>query len=109
MHGGQGKRNDAIGGDEWIGPPAGALLVRQMDQLTLAFDRRSGQTHVMASPLPEILEALGDGCLTLDALLARLSSGFEVESEGAALAALAARLEEAALLGLVARRSGPRA
>src|SRR3546814_11743375 len=43
--------------------PADALRTEPLDELTAIFDRRSLQTHLVVSPVPELLEALGvDPC-----------------------------------------------
>ncbi|MBR0553961.1 HPr-rel-A system PqqD family peptide chaperone [Sphingomonadaceae bacterium LXI357] len=63
------------------------------------YHRASGQTHVVASPVPEILEALHPDPLTLDALLAQLSGRFDIGD--ADVRALEARVEELVAAGLV--------
>lgn len=86
----------------YCAPPASALLVEPLDALTLVFHRGSGITHVLASPAPEILAALAGEGLTLDALMMRLASEFELAD--ADRAALAARVEELVAAGLVHAR-----
>jgi len=81
--------------------PVATLRVVPLDVLTLIFHRASGITHVVDSPVPEILEALGDEALGLDALLARLGERFDLAD--ADPAALASRLDELAAAGLVER------
>ncbi|MBX9795807.1 HPr-rel-A system PqqD family peptide chaperone [Sphingomonas sp.] len=83
-------------------PPApGRLRIVPLDDLTLVYDRASGITHVLASPAPEILAAL-DTPMSADALLQRLAGDFALADDAAP--ALAARLDELALAGLVERR-----
>jgi hypothetical protein len=53
--------------------------------------------------VPQMLSAMGDDMLTAAELLTRLSAEFELPSGDDALAAIAARLEELADLGLVER------
>lgn len=77
------------------------LRIVPLDALTLIYHRASGITHVVDAPVPEILEALGDGALTLDALLARLAGEYELID--ADPMALAVRLDELAAAGLVER------
>lgn len=74
---------------------------RELDGLRLVFHRPSGLTHMLATPLPEIYEALDAAPVTAVALLERLSAQFDLGDEGDALAALAAHLEELAALGLI--------
>ncbi|MGC6401741.1 HPr-rel-A system PqqD family peptide chaperone [Sphingomonas sp. FW199] len=81
--------------------PPETLLTVPLDALTAIHDRRSGQTHLVAAPVPELLEALGDGALDAAALLARLAEQFDLVDGDAA--ALAERLEELTATGLVER------
>ena len=84
-------------------PPADLRIV-PLDTLTLVFDRRSGITHLVDAPVPEILEALAAEALALDALLAHLAERFDLVD--ADPAALAVRLDELAAAGLVERLCG---
>lgn len=81
---------------------AGRLLVERLDAMTLIYQRRSGITHIVAEPVPEILAAMGEDALTADAVAQRLASEFDLDSADAA-EIVAARLEELAMLGLVER------
>lgn len=80
----------------------GVLLRRELDGLTLVFHRPSGLTHMLASPLPEILDALEEVPEPAEALLERLSARYDLGEE--ALAELTAHLEELAALGLIESR-----
>jgi PqqD family protein of HPr-rel-A system len=77
--------------------------IEPLDQMTLIYQRRSGITHIVTEPVPQMLSAMGDDMLTAAELLTRLSAEFELPSGDDALAAIAARLEELADLGLVER------
>ncbi|WP_448658873.1 HPr-rel-A system PqqD family peptide chaperone [Sphingomonas sp. CJ99] len=79
--------------------PSQTLLIEPLDALTAIHDRRSGQTHLVAPPVPELLAALEDGPLDIDALFARLSDRFDLVDGDAD--ALAERLEELVTTGLV--------
>lgn len=83
--------------------PADARLVEPLDAITLIYQRRSGITHLVTEPVPEMLEAMGDDAVSASELAKRLSAAFDLGSEDDAEAVIAARLEELALLGLVAR------
>ena len=73
-----------------------------LDTLTAVFDRASGQTHLITSPLPEILDALGQDGRTVAALHAQLAETFDLpDAADDAGIILIARLEELAALGLV--------
>ncbi len=82
--------------------PAGQLLVEPLDAMTLIYQRRSGITHIVAEPVPEILAVMGDDALTADAVAQRLAVAFDIDSKDAA-EVVAARLDELAGLGLVER------
>ena len=79
------------------------LLVEPLDQMTLIYQRRSGITHIVAEPIPEILAVMGDEFLSAEDVAARLASSFELDASNAT-AIVSARLEELAALGLVERR-----
>jgi PqqD family protein of HPr-rel-A system len=79
-----------------------SLIVVPVDLLTAIYHRASGQTHLMASPAPEILEALAAAPLDAEALLAKLLADYDLVD--ADPAALTARLDELVETGLVERR-----
>ncbi|WP_066809480.1 HPr-rel-A system PqqD family peptide chaperone [Sphingomonas asaccharolytica] len=79
-----------------------SLIVAPIDVLTAIYHRASGQTHLMASPAPEILEALADAPLDAGALLAKLRVDYDLVD--ADPEALIARLDELVETGLVERR-----
>lgn len=83
--------------------PADQRLVEPLDAMTLIYQRRSGITHIVAEPVPEILAAMGEDALTADAVAQRLASRFDLDNADAA-EIVAARLEELAQLGLVERQ-----
>ncbi len=76
--------------------PAAALVQADLAPFTAVYDRRSGITHLLAEPAPDILAMLADEALSLDALRTRLAARFELDGDG-----LAARLEELVETGLV--------
>lgn len=83
------------------------LIVRaNLGSIDALYHRRSGATHLVAAPVPQILDALGEGPADLACLMARLAARFELEDdageEDAGMAtALAQRLTELIALGLV--------
>lgn len=79
-----------------------SLIVVPVDLLTAIYHRASGQTHLMASPAPEILDALAEAPLDAAALLAKLRADYDLVD--ADPAALTARLDELVETGLVERR-----
>ncbi|GAA0734222.1 HPr-rel-A system PqqD family peptide chaperone [Sphingomonas japonica] len=71
-----------------------------LDAMAAIYHRASGQTHLVASPVPEILDCLAEP-LSLDALLAALGERFDLVD--ADRGGLQARLDELAASGLVER------
>ena len=63
--------------------------------MTAIYDRRSGQTHLVADPVPALLDALADGEADADMLAARL--GLTGDERGV----LVERLGELRAVGLV--------
>lgn len=83
--------------------PADARIIEPLDEMTLIYQRRSGITHIVAEPVPEMLEAMGEDYVTAIDLAQRLASAFDLGDADDATAIIAARLDELAELGLVAR------
>lgn len=83
--------------------PADMLLVQPLDALTLLYHRPSGQTHLVMSPVPEILSTLQEGAADAGEVYARLLSEFDPGSAGDAIPVISAHLEEMARLGVVRR------
>jgi PqqD family protein of HPr-rel-A system len=73
-----------------------------LEGLTLLFHARSGMTHIVAPPAPEILDVLASGPADVPALLARLGELYEFEGRQGE-AAVTARLAELEAAGLVRR------
>ena len=77
-----------------------SLRIVHLDAFTMLYHRESGITHLLTSPAPEILAALGEAGLTRAALAAKLAAGYDLADFDEA--ALAERLDELAAAGLVA-------
>lgn len=75
------------------------LAIVPLDTLTAVFDRGSGDTHIIAEPLPQLLDILSETPLDLASVRAALSQHFELGDDPDAQ--LVARLEELVALGLV--------
>ncbi|MBB4641675.1 HPr-rel-A system PqqD family peptide chaperone [Rhizorhapis suberifaciens] len=82
---------------------AADLVIRPLDELSLIYHRPSGITHIVASPVPEILGAMKDDDLDPGELLERLSQLYEFGMHSDLPAVIHARLEELASLGLIER------
>lgn len=95
----------AAGGRSYCRVRDGDNIQRELDGLTLLYHRPSGLTHMLASPLPEILDALDDTPVTAAGLLKRLSVHYDLGGEGDALEELVAHLEELTALGLTESRA----
>ena len=87
--------------DIYRGPSEGGLLIAPLDEFTAVYHRASGITHLLTEPAPQILAILGEGGLSLDALLDRL--GLDYDLADGTREALAARLAELVEAGLVER------
>ena len=82
-------------------PGAGELRIVPLDDLVAVYHRASGQTHLVVSPVPELLEALAGEWLSAGDLLARLAADYDLAD--ADPAALTERLDELVETGLVER------
>jgi PqqD family protein of HPr-rel-A system len=86
--------------------PPGTLRSVELEGLTVLYHRRSGLTHILAPPAPQILAALAAGPADAAAIVERIGADFEVEADDPA-AAIAARLAELEAAGLVWRTGSP--
>lgn len=80
-------------------------LIEPLDAMTLIYQRRSGITHIVAEPVPEILAVMGVDIVDAKTIAERLALDFDLDSTDAE-AIITARLEELASLGLVEKVSG---
>ena len=77
------------------------MRIVTLDALTAIHHRASGITHLVDTPVPEILAAIGPEWTTEAALLDRLIAAYDMPD--ADPAALAGRLAELAEAGLIER------
>lgn len=87
----------------WHAPTPERLRVETLDALTLAYDRASGQTHLLAPPLPELLELLAEGPATTADLARRMAAAFELGDQDVG-GLIVERLAELTAMGLVEAR-----
>nr|WP_311267142.1 HPr-rel-A system PqqD family peptide chaperone [Sphingobium sp. WCS2017Hpa-17] len=81
---------------------ADAVTACILDDLTLFYHHRSGQTHMVISPVPEIMERMADGApVTAQTMHDRLARDFELGPEADAVTEIAAHLDALVALGLV--------
>jgi len=77
------------------------LILHELDSMTLVFHKPSGITHVVADPVPAILEVLEGRVLSAGDVGNALSNNFQLDDETELEAIVLARLEELCDLGLV--------
>lgn len=87
-----------MAGPRYIADPPSRWAV--LDGLVAFYHAPSGTTHLLAPPVPQILDAIERDCADVDEILARISKRFEVEG---GREALVARLTELEAAGLVSR------
>ena len=83
--------------------PADQRVIEPLDSMTLIYQRRSGITHIVAEPVPQILAAMGYDAVDVATLVARLVQHFDLGDADEADYIIGARLDELADLGLVDR------
>ncbi len=86
--------------DQYRAEPASDYILRSLDDVTLVYHRRSGQTHIVVSPVPEILAALTGDISSTAEIVARLSHDYDLGDPHDALAAVQTHLDEMVALGL---------
>ena len=92
-----------MAGTRFVADPPADRPAIVCEGLTILYHRPSGITHVVAPPVPELLDALGEGPADAGEIVARLSRTQELTGEDALEDIVAARLEELAAAGLVQR------
>lgn len=81
------------------------LIVRPLDSMTAIFQKSSGMTHIVADPVPAIIDVMADEVLNISQVLAKLADKYDIEDGDDAENIVAARLEELCQLGLADRVS----
>lgn len=82
------------------------LIWHDLDSMTLLFHRPSGITHMLADPVPAMLEVMDAEPVTAAQIADRLRDRFDLESAADVENIVVARLEELSDLGLVSRDPG---
>jgi PqqD family protein of HPr-rel-A system len=84
--------------------PEAELVIRPLDDVTLIYHRRSGQTHMVVSPVPEIVRAFAaGGAMTAGEVVTSLSHDYDLGDPVEALAGVETHLRHLCVLGLVQR------
>ena len=78
------------------------LIIEPLDAMTVIYHRRSGMTHMVAEPVPQILACMDAAPITASDVAQRIAAAFDVD-DAEVEAVIAARLEEMAELGIVER------
>ncbi|WP_242130279.1 HPr-rel-A system PqqD family peptide chaperone [Sphingobium sp. Sx8-8] len=79
-----------------------AVATCVLEDMVLLYHRPSGQTHMVISPVPEILAALAEGAaLTASEVHGELSRHYDLGPAEEALPQIEAHLAELTALGLV--------
>ncbi|WP_240334215.1 HPr-rel-A system PqqD family peptide chaperone [Sphingobium estronivorans] len=79
-----------------------AIASCALDDMVLLYHRSSGQTHMVISPVPEILATLDDGAAwTAGEVLGQLARLYDLGAAEEALPQVEAHLVELTALGLV--------
>ncbi|MFZ2997632.1 HPr-rel-A system PqqD family peptide chaperone [Sphingobium sp.] len=81
---------------------ADAVRLCVLADIVLLYHPRSGQTHMVISPVPEILDRMGfDEAIDARAMHDRLAQDFDLGPADVAMADIAAHLDALVDLGLV--------
>ncbi|MGB7404860.1 MAG: HPr-rel-A system PqqD family peptide chaperone [Pacificimonas sp.] len=80
------------------------VRVEPLDDLTLAFHRLSGETHILSKETEALYAAVSTSGATVDQIIDQLIKRFgSIESESGVKPTIAARLDELVSLGLLSR------
>lgn len=77
--------------------------MQPLDSMTAIFQKSSGMTHIVAEPIPAIIDVMADHTLAIPEIVAKLADQYDVEDGDVAEEIVAARLEELCQLGLADR------
>ena len=80
------------------------IILHMLDMMTLVFHRPSGLTHIVADPVPAILEVMQEGASTSAQITEALENNFDLEEGADVENVVLARLDEMYALGLVERK-----
>ena len=92
-----------MGGPRFVADPAADRPEVRIDGFAILYHRPSGMTHVVASPVPELLTAIAGDPADVAQIVARLGAEHELAGDDALEAIVAARIEELEAAGLVRR------
>jgi len=81
------------------------IVLHMLDMMSLVFHRPSGLTHIVADPIPAILEVMQQEVSTPAQIAEALENNFDLEEGVDVENVVLARLDEMNALGLVERIS----
>lgn len=79
------------------------LIQHPLDSMTLIFQRASGITHMVADPVPAIMEVMETDSVSVNDIARRLAASYDLVEGVETIDIVLARLEELCSLGLVER------
>lgn len=79
------------------------LILHPLDSMTLIFQRASGITHIVADPVPAIMESMEAIAINAEEIAERLAATYDLDEGIDTADIVRARLEELCSLGLVER------
>lgn len=85
----------------WYPPELGRLTRHSLEPLVAVYDAASGQTHLLAEPLPQILDALTAGPTDSSGVTLRLAATYGTQTDAVAIARIAECLDDLAAMGLI--------
>lgn len=92
-----------MGAPRFVADPSSDRTAIAIDGLSIIYHRPSGITHVVASPVPEMLAVIADDPADVAGIIVRLSAAHDLSGEDKLEEIIAARLEELEAAGLVRR------
>lgn len=92
-----------MGGPRFVADPAADCPQVRIDGFAILYHRPSGMTHVVASPIPEMLAVIADDPADIGQIVARLEAEHDLAGDDALDAIVAARIAELEAAGLVRR------
>lgn len=82
------------------------MILHMLDMMSLIYHRPSGLTHIVADPVPAILEVMQEGATTVFEIGKALQKNYDLEEGADVENVILARLDEMSALGLVEQVSG---
>jgi PqqD family protein of HPr-rel-A system len=91
-----------MAGPRYIADAAPLVRMVPLEDLTALYHARSGTTHILAPPAPQILAVIAGKAADADEIAAKMAQDFDLAADDP-VAAISARLAELEAAGLVWR------